>query len=137
MSDKRDCIFTGKEADTKLVISGSKHNWAKSVPCCKKYIQQRGEKSLSPIEFQLVELFYQKELLQSQSQQTQLKMQELREELNIVQDIKYSFDTIRCEIHPVEVPESVKEYQKGKTEELTEEEKPVKIVKKKDTGLWS
>ena len=88
MSDeKRKCIFTGEPADFhKTVTYADKHNWAKKVPCTKKWFgewEKNGERPLNKLEFKLVELFYEQELaklrvanLEDQMDEIRLKLEE-------------------------------------------------------------
>ena len=77
--EKRRCIFTNQESDAKLKVSKrDKYNWAKSVPCTKAFLEKKGDKSLTTHEFELVELFFNKELVLAKLSNIELKMKETR-----------------------------------------------------------
>jgi hypothetical protein len=91
MNDKkRNCIFTDLPADSKLIVSSSKQNWTKAVPCTKEYKESRKTTLLTDIEFKLVELFIQKELALLRVEFFENKMSEIRQLLGYknVFDIK-------------------------------------------------
>ena len=204
---KRNCIFTNKPANSKFTIGSDKQNWAKSVPCTKEYLADRGDKPPTELEIRLVELFYEQELCRLRIDEYDAQMDEIRalisaglpatktyqkvewpkEPVELTQEEidwlnapmgplettaeetkealeKVGFDEIRQEIAKVEVPDGVNHYLglkkqveeetratakefredmakiKKQSEELTEEEKPVKVekkvVKKKPGNLW-
>jgi hypothetical protein len=63
--EKRRCIFTNEIADTRMIIPPDgmeKHNWARQVPCSKKYLQSKKETTITNEEFKQIELFFQLEL---------------------------------------------------------------------------
>ena len=77
--EKRRCIFTNQESDAKLKVSKrDKYNWAKSVPCTKAFLEKKGDKSLTEHEFELVKLFFLKELGLAELSNIELKMKETR-----------------------------------------------------------
>lgn len=82
MSSKRNCIFTGKEADFSMKVVGSrdKHNWAKSVPCTKEFFDSLDGRPLNKYEFKLVELFYEQEI-------SKLNIARLEEKMTCVRDL--------------------------------------------------
>ena len=182
---KRNCIFTNKPADSKFTIGSDKQNWAKSVPCTKEYLAERGDDPPTEREIRLVELFYEQELCRLRIEQYITQMDEIRALMSnkilkplkkpeIYQQVEVSeeafettaeetkealekigLDMIRQEIAEVEVPDSVNHYLGLKEqvdyteiqnkikryEELTKEEEPVKVekkkvVKKKSGNLW-
>ena len=182
---KRNCIFTNKPANAKFTIGSDTQNWAKSVPCTKEYLAERGDNPPTELEIRLVELFYEQELCRLRIEQYNAQMDEIRalmskkilkplkkpevyQQVELTQeDIDWlnapmgplettaeetkealeniGFDEIRQEIAEVEVPDGVNHYlgvkeQIERSEELTEEEKPVKVekkvVKKKLDNLW-
>lgn len=84
MEEKRRCIFTGKIADKKLVIPPGKiesHNWAKSVPCSSDFLQVKNGSPLNPLEMELVDLFYQKELSRIKIINCEARMDQIRKAL--------------------------------------------------------
>lgn len=138
--EKRNCIFTGKEANSKLTITTDNHNWAKNVPCTKEYLASRDSEQLNELEIRLVELFYQQELCRARVENYEAQMAEIRSLIkqkpgdkgytdNFTQRLKSrrplkeivasieeinnrkpDFDSIREETAPVEVPEGAKKY---------------------------
>ena len=76
--EKRNCIFTGKEANSKLTITTDNHNWAKNVPCTKEYLASRDSEQLNELEIRLVELFYQQELCRARVENYEAQMAEIR-----------------------------------------------------------
>lgn len=77
--EKRNCIFTGFPADSKLIVSSSKQNWTKAVPCTKEYKESRKTNLLTDVEFKLIELFIQKELALLRVEFFESKMSEIRQ----------------------------------------------------------
>lgn len=75
---KRNCIFTNKPANSKFTIGSDKQNWAKSVPCTKEYLADRGDKPPTELEIRLVELFYEQELCRLRIEQYSTQMDEIR-----------------------------------------------------------
>lgn len=115
--EKKSCIFTNLPATAKLVISSSKHNWTKSVPCTKEYLESKKNKSLTYVEFKLIELFYLKEMALLKKDFFENKMQELREMLSIENYENITLQDI--EIVNITVEEA---------KELTKQEEPAKII---------
>lgn len=136
---KRKCIFTNKPADSKFTIDSDKQNWAKSVPCTKEYLTERGDKPPTELEIRLIELFYEQELCRLRIEYyitqmdeiralmskklpiTPLKKPEIYQNVELTQeDIDWmnapmgppevNYDTIRSETAKVEVPDGVKEF---------------------------
>lgn len=121
--DKRLCIFTQKLADAKLTITKDKHNWAKKVPCSKEFLEQKKDSTLTDDEFQLVELFFAKEILLSKIENIERLMNEKR-----------AGRDIGLIIH--EPPPAYGYFAKlNVTENLTEEEEDDKVEKDKP-DLW-
>jgi hypothetical protein len=75
---KRNCIFTNKPANSKFTIGSDKQNWAKSAPCTKEYLADRGDKPPTELEIRLVELFYEQELCRLRIEQYSTQMDEIR-----------------------------------------------------------
>lgn len=75
---KRNCIFTNKPANSKFTIGSDKQNWAKSVPCTKEYLADRGDKPPTELEIRLVELFYEQELCRLRIDEYDAQMDEIR-----------------------------------------------------------
>lgn len=75
---KRNCIFTNKPANSKFTIGSDKQNWAKSVPCTKEYLADRGDKPPTELEIRLIELFYEQELCRLRIEQYSTQMDEIR-----------------------------------------------------------
>ena len=85
MSEKRTCIFTGKESDTSLLIVSGKteiHNWSKKVPCTKEYEKKLQGRPLNDLEFSLVEIFYKKEVCRLKIENYENQMIEIRKKIN-------------------------------------------------------
>lgn len=78
MDEKRKCIFTNLPATSKIKITSSKHNWAKSVPCSKDFLEKKGSRPLNELEFRLVELFYEQELARLRVEHYEAQMNEIR-----------------------------------------------------------
>lgn len=166
MSEKRKCIFTGKPANAKLTISSDRHNWVKSVPCDKEWLDsQQPDFEPNELHFRLIELFYEKELARLRTEFLEAKMEDIRsklaskvERVTIVtaRDYKKLVEEIENPSPPtpafkeameryyedVGLTEEDKEWLNapmGPTEDLTEEKKPDKIEKKvvkKNGDLW-
>ena len=77
-NEKRKCIFTGKDAETKVVLSNNSHNWSKSVPCTLEYKEQLDTRPLTELEFKLVELFYEQELSRLRTENCEAQMDSIR-----------------------------------------------------------
>jgi hypothetical protein len=122
--DKRNCIFTNLTATAKLTISSSKHNWTKSVPCTKEFLESKKINKLTDAEFKLVELFYLKEIALSRVDYLESKMEEVRKMLNFDDHAKITLQDIE-----------IIEISLEKAEELTHVEEPAKIVLS-DKNLW-
>lgn len=63
--EKRRCIFTNDIADTRLIIPPDGvegHNWARQVPCSKKYLESKTSPEITEEEFKQIDLFFQLEL---------------------------------------------------------------------------
>jgi hypothetical protein len=75
---KRNCIFTNKPANSKFTIGSDKQNWAKSVPCTKEYLADRGDKPPTELEIRLIELFYEQELCRLRIDEYDAQMDEIR-----------------------------------------------------------
>jgi len=83
-SKKRNCIFTGEPADAKISVShpnSDRHNWAKKVPCTKDFLVSRGDKPLTDLEMNIVELFYKKELAELRVQVYEKELHEMQSKL--------------------------------------------------------
>jgi hypothetical protein len=115
--EKRNCIFTNLPATTKLTISSSKHNWTKSVPCTKEFLESKKNNKLTDIEFKLIELFYLKELTLLKIDYLENKMKEIRSMLNLENYSKITLQDI--EIINIDTK---------KAEELTKKEESDKII---------
>lgn len=122
--DKRNCIFTNLPATAKLTISSSKHNWTKSIPCTKEFLQSKKNNKLTDIEFRLVELFYLKETALLRAEYLEGKMEELRKMLNFDSYAKITLQDIE-----------IIEINLEKAEELTHTEESAKIIIN-DKNLW-
>ena len=196
---KRNCIFTNKPANSKFTIGSDKQNWAKSVPCTKEYLADRGDKPPTELEIRLVELFYEQELCRLRIEQYNAQMVEIRalmskklpieplkkpETYQNVELTQEDIDWMNAPMGPIEpeecpnpkCPSMLKDapgigpfcpnpmcdvgdgpdvwsennkkddfvglkQQVERSEELTEEEEPVKVekkkvVKKKKANLW-
>jgi hypothetical protein len=122
--DKRDCIFTKLPATAKLTVSSSKHNWTKSVPCTKEFLESKKTNKLTDVEFRLVELFYLKESALLRAEYLENKMEELRQMIDLSGYNKITLQDI--EIIEIDIK---------KAEELTNIEEPAKIVVA-EKNLW-
>lgn len=122
--DKRNCIFTKLPATAKLTVSSSKHNWTKSVPCTKEFLESKKNNKLNDVEFRLVELFYLKETALLRAEYLENKMEELRQMIDL-----NGYDKIT--LQDIEIIEINIE----KAEELTNIEEPAKIVVA-EKNLW-
>ena len=122
--EKRKCIFTNLPATAKLTISSSKHNWTKSVPCTKEFLQSKKNNKLTDVEFKLIELFYLKELAFIKIEHLENKMEEVRKMLNFDNYAKITLQDIE-----------IIEINLQKAEELTHIEESAKIVAN-DKNLW-
>ena len=76
--EKRKCIFTNKPSNAKLQITSDKYSWAKAVPCTKDFLENKGSKGLNELEFRLVELFYEQELVRLRIEHYDTQMAEIR-----------------------------------------------------------
>ena len=151
MCMKRKCIFTNKLADSKFIIGSDKQNWAKSVPCTKKYLADRGDKPPTELEIRLVELFYEQELCRLRIDEYNAQMDEIRALISAGLPATKTYQknesatpegaTANFKARAIEsgiadkfIPD------KPLPKELTEPEKPVKVekkvVKKKLDNLW-
>jgi hypothetical protein len=76
----RKCIFTGKKSDYKLNIAREDHhNWAKSIPTTKAYIEAfLQDRWLNELEMRQVELFFQMELCKIKQLSLMDRMERLR-----------------------------------------------------------
>ena len=77
-NEKRKCIFTDQPANAKFTISSDKHNWAKSVPCNKQYLTDRGNLPPTDLEIRIIELFYEKELYHLRIEHCDTQIKEIR-----------------------------------------------------------
>jgi DNA polymerase III gamma/tau subunit len=78
VNKKRKCIFTGEEADCSVSIGQDKHNWAKKVPCTKKWYEMFLGKPLNSTQIKLVELFYEQEVARIKVDNIEAQMAEIR-----------------------------------------------------------
>jgi hypothetical protein len=122
--DKRNCIFTNLPATAKLTLSSSRHNWTKSVPCTKEFLESKKNNKLNDVEFKLVELFFLKETALLRVDYLENKMTEIRKMLNLNDHIKISLQDIE-----------IIEINLEKAEELTHVEESAKIILN-DKNLW-
>jgi hypothetical protein len=76
---KRKCIFTGEDSDWLLQIGEDKHNWAKRVPCTRKWWETNKDRPLTPNEFKLVELFFEQEIARLKVDNLETEMQKIRD----------------------------------------------------------
>jgi hypothetical protein len=88
MSEKRKCLFTGKEADWLLQIGEDSQNWAKRVPCTREWYDSNNNRPLTPKEFRLVELFFQSEVAQLKAENFKALTDQVRS------DEESSFNTV-------------------------------------------
>lgn len=110
-SEKRNCIFTNLPATAKLTLTSSKHNWTKSVPCTKEFLEYKKSNKLNDLEFKLIETFFQKELALLRADYFENKMQEIRKLLDLNDYYKIKIEDIE-----ISVPE------KNESFDLTKEE---------------
>jgi hypothetical protein len=78
VNKKRKCIFTGEEADCSVSVGQDKHNWAKKVPCTKKWCEMFLGKPLNSTQIKLVELFYEQEVARIKVDNIEVQMAEIR-----------------------------------------------------------
>jgi len=97
--EKRNCIFTNLPADSKIVVSSSKQNWTKAVPCTKKFKESKQNSELTDLEFKLVELFIQKELALLKVEHFENKMNKIRSLLSN----DYSFELKKQDIDLLDI----------------------------------
>lgn len=116
-NEKRNCIFTNLPATAKLTLTSSKHNWTKSVPCTKEFLEYKKSNKLNDLEFKLIETFFQKELALLKADYFENKMQEIRKLLDLNDYYKIKIEDIETSI-----PE------KDKAFELTKEKNEDSIV---------
>ena len=123
-NEKRNCIFTNLPATAKLILSSSKHNWIKSIPCTKEFLESKKNNKLTDVEFKLIELFYLKEMALLKIEHLENKMQELRKMLDFNDHSKITMQDI--EIMNINLE---------KAEELTHVEESAKIIIS-DKNFW-
>jgi hypothetical protein len=123
-NDIRKCIFTNLPATAKLTLSSSRHNWIKSVPCTKEFLESKKNNKLTDVEFKLIELFHLKEMAFLRIEHLDRKMEEVRNMLNFD-------DYAKITLQDIEMVEINLE----KAEELTHVEEPAKIIIN-DKNLW-
>lgn len=96
--EKRNCIFTNMPATAKLTLASSKHNWTKSVPCTKEFLEYKKSNKLNDLEFKLIETFFQKELALLRADYFENKMQEIRKLLDLNDYYKIKIEDIEISI---------------------------------------
>lgn len=135
--EKRRCIFTNQISDAKLKVSKrDRYNWAKSVPCTKTFLEKKGDRSLTDHEFELVELFFAKEVALAKISNIELKMKETRSKLdpNSLPEFEEYEDLTPEEADKATFEADMKEWEREQAEKKISEDWG-KVVKEKLDAL--